>query len=209
MRYFWAPLVLLIMATGPVLGQKKGPPVGDPEPVVVRAELIQLSDEGAARLESQSRVPSGFWDRPERGRVLQSLELMLVTQQDGLLVFGHKSPIIYYDARATQFQVQYVDTGVKLDVKVEAEGEGTYKLEARAEFSRIERMRTFGAAPAQATYPQVQVIIPNTSLSQVRPGESYIVSRTDETAARGWLQSQGLSGGADRLVVVVTLLQPR
>ncbi len=175
------------------------------EPVAVRAELIQVTDEGASRLGGASQVPEGFFERPERGRVLQSLELMTLTSKDALLVFGHKSAVIYYDHRNSQFQVQYVDTGCKLDVKVDREAGGTYVVESRSEFSRIERPRVYGTAPANASYPQVQVMVPNTTLPGVKPGQSFIVSRTDSSTARQWMQNLGITGGADRLMVVVTL----
>lgn len=206
MRKILSLIALVSLAAGAEAPPKTRPPA---EPVAVRAELVQVTDEGAARLGGENLVPEGFWDRPERGRVLQTLELMTQTFEDALLVFGHKSAVVYYDPRATQFQVQYVDTGCKLDIKVDKENAGTYLVESRSEFSRIERPRVYGTAPANASYPQVQVIIPNTNLPGVRPGESYIVCRTDAPTSRQWLDSLGITGGSERLMVVVTLRRPQ
>lgn len=209
MRKILSVMVFLSMAAG-----AQGPPTPPPdqhkaqtEPVAVRAELVQMTDEGAAKLGGDSLVPEDFFARPERGRVLQTLELMTVTPKDALLVFGHKSAIVYYDPRNSRFQIQYVDTGCKLDVKIEREPTGTYEVESRSEFSRTERARTYGVAPGLVSYPQVQVITSNTALQGVKPGQSYIVSRTDDDAARKWMESSGVTGGADRLVVLVTLIR--
>jgi len=180
------------------------------ETVVIRAELVQATDAGLDGLGGKSLVPEGYWGRAERGRVLQTLELMTVTPKDALLVFGHKSPLVYYDPRSSQFQVQYVDTGCKLDIKVSQEGGGTYYVESRAEFSQPDRQRIYGTPPGPtASYPQVQVVIPYVVLSGVRPGQSYLVTRTDDASTRKWLDTLGIKGGSDRLAVVITLERPQ
>ena len=200
MRKILMGLALLATAAGAAEPEKPPAPV---VPVAVRAQLVQLSDEAAGKLSDGARLRSGALDG---ARVLQTQEVLTVTGQDGLLFVGHKSPIIYYDPRASQFQVQYVDTGVKLDIRVMAEANEALRVECHSEYGKTEVEKTAGAS----VYPQTVVLQSFMNLTGVHYGETYVVGRMEGVAARQYLE--GLKGASpangNHLLTVLTVVQP-
>ena len=67
--------------------------------------------------------------------VLDSMQGAAKVGQFSLVHEGYKMPIAFKDPRAGMYQVQYVDLGLKIDIKVKSQDDGTLFLEARGERS--------------------------------------------------------------------------
>jgi len=70
-------------------------------------------------------------------KIMASPRIGTIAGKPGLIHIGDKFPIVYFDPRAGQFQVQYVDIGIKLDVKVDIKGDGNIEADLNPEVSTL------------------------------------------------------------------------
>jgi hypothetical protein len=168
-------------------------------------EFFQLSDEQAGRLQSRGRVARGASEL-DGARSLQACELMVLPNVEAAFFLGRKSPIFYYDARASQFQVNYVDTGCKLDVRCKPLPGNKFSVDVRTEMAATDKVRLAGT-PATAAYPQNVNFNTTTTLPDLQPGESALIGRWRGQSAAEFLQRTGVpaQSSADNVVTVITL----
>lgn len=50
-------------------------------------------------------------------KILANPKIATMNNQDATILVGERIPLVYYDPRAGLYQAQYIDTGIKLDVK--------------------------------------------------------------------------------------------
>ena len=212
MKSIWAPCVLL--ALGVLAGPTRAAevPTYRSLPIVVRVDLLQMSDATAQNLAGQSRLPRDLLAGGAGVRVLHSSELLQLSGVSCRFSIGEKYPIVYYEPKATQFQIQYVDVGMKLDVRCEAT-EGDFLIDANPEMSAIVATHTVGNPPS-ASYPETVMFRVVNQVPHVRYGESVIVGRIHGPSAHRLMQSSHLPGATpttsagDNLMMVVTVSQP-
>ena len=208
MQKLWAQAMLLVALSAPAMAAETTVvETAPPEMVVVRVEMLQLSGGAASALGGKSFFPGGY--KGDRGRTLQTSELMVQTSKESLLALGRKFPITYFDPRASQFQVQYIDTGMKVDVTVTPAATGGYRVESYNEFAETEMLRT-GGTPIIAAYPQTNVFSSHTDKSGVNIGDALVLGTVDGPSAQRCLKSiAGVDGtGGDSVVMIMTLLRP-
>jgi type IV pilus assembly protein PilQ len=70
-------------------------------------------------------------------KIMASPRVGTIAGKPALIHIGDKFPIVYFDPRAGQFQVQYVDIGIKLDVKVDIKGDGNIEADLNPEVSTL------------------------------------------------------------------------
>ena len=70
-------------------------------------------------------------------KIMASPRVGTIAGKPALIHIGDKFPIVYFDPRAGQFQVQYVDIGIKLDVKVDIKGDGNIECDLNPEVSTL------------------------------------------------------------------------
>lgn len=178
------------------------------EPVCVRLDVLQVSDEAAEELQGRTRFPKGL---PLPGKVLQTADLMTLTDRSSQFTLGRKHPIVYYDPRGAVFQINYVDSGFKLDFKCKSEKPGVFLIYVYPEFSVVDSLKTAGTAPNTATYPQTSVFQAHSNeIPQVVYGESLVVGRIHGSIARTYLNSMGLPAQASgyNLMMLLTVNRP-
>lgn len=215
MKYPWAHLALVAGCTLPgLLPAQAAEPVPDPvapQGIVVRMDVIQMSDDAAQKLAGKSHIQGGLSTKGEGVKLVHSSEMMVLLGRPGMFHLGHKNPIIYYDARASQFQVQYVDTGIKCDVKVLKRGDDDFAVEVHEELSVLDTMKTLGTPPS-AAYPQTNVFNSQSLQTHVHYGESVIVGRVHGLGARQCLKAVGAASDghpmSENLLMVFTLNRP-
>ncbi|MGE0491806.1 MAG: secretin N-terminal domain-containing protein [Vulcanimicrobiota bacterium] len=100
-------------------------------------------------------------------KVLASPRVATRSGRDALIHIGDKFPIVYFDPRAGQFQVQYVDIGIKLDVKPEIKADGFVLVDLRPEVSTLVEL-------VNNQYPRTAVRTVNTSM-RVKDGDTIII----------------------------------
>jgi hypothetical protein len=166
--------------------------------VVYHLDLVQMTDEAAAQFNGKERFAKGF--QPGAGmQVVAETDLMSMTNKESLVHLGNKNPIMYYDPRASQFQVQYVDVGMKLDVKGNERGNDEFDLDVRPEISVLEKTRTASSsiAATPAAYPQTEVFTAQLYATHVHFGEAILLSRVQGPAAqRFWDSVFGQTGSS-------------
>lgn len=64
-------------------------------------------------------------------KILANPKIATMNNMDATILVGERIPLVYYDPRAGLYQAQYIDTGVKLDVKptISPDGYVTMKLQ--------------------------------------------------------------------------------
>jgi len=70
-------------------------------------------------------------------KIMASPRVGTIAGKPALIHIGDKFPIVYFDPRAGQFQVQYVDIGIKLDVKVDIKSDGNIEADLNPEVSTL------------------------------------------------------------------------
>lgn len=100
-------------------------------------------------------------------KILASPRVASVSGKPSLIHIGDKYPIVYFDPRAGQFQVQYVDIGIKLDVTSNVKPDGYVVLQVRPEVSTLLEL-------INNQFPRTAVRIIETEM-RVKDGDTVIM----------------------------------
>jgi type II secretory pathway component GspD/PulD (secretin) len=100
-------------------------------------------------------------------KILASPRVASISGKPALIHIGDKYPIVYFDPRAGQFQVQYVDIGIKLDVTSTVKSDGYVLIEVRPEVSTLLEL-------INNQYPRTAVRIIETNM-RVKDGDTIIM----------------------------------
>lgn len=133
----------------------------------------------------------------ESGSVLGSLN------QDSLSFTGGKVPIGFRDPRVDGYQVQYIDTGWKIDAKLTEFKPGVLRAECRTEHSAL-------TGDTAAGLPEQDVLLFNAE-ALLKPGQVAVVA-----AGRGRISSQYIKkilpqeqfAEGDTLMFALTVTRP-
>lgn len=142
--------------------------------------------------------------------VVQSTELLFDSSVEAQIHLGRKYPIFYYDARPGVFQVNYVDTGVKLDIRCKQEESGLYTVDSLPEFSAVQRTARDGEGQAAASFPETLLVKSRSSLPHVALGTPVLVGQARGRNAERVLGQLGLDQPvqAGEAVVLRLTLRP-
>lgn len=173
-------------------------------PVVYHFEIMEVSDQTWAKLQ---KAPGPSKAKVE-GKLLQSVDLMSVTGVECLTMLGHKNPIIYYDPRALQFQIQFVDIGFKLDVVARSAGPDAFSVTSRHEFSAAHAVRTEGDGVQKTSYPQTSVFIAEAKVPSLNYGDTVVLGRASGPSAVRQLSQLGRPTTSKNLVATLRLERP-
>lgn len=198
-----APL-LLSMQTPALAEEKSAPPSCT---IVARLDLIQVDPESDDSLPDSGEVKGNIEGLLANNRgfhLLQSSEVLQDVGRPVLLHLGRKYSLVYFDARSNQFQVQYVDTGVKLDIHTKDFSADSVRCEVTPEFSVCRTQKTHLSSPT-TNYPETDVLREQLMLNQVRLGHSQVIASYAGQSPRNWLSAAGLKSNSGRLVIVLTL----
>jgi type II secretory pathway component GspD/PulD (secretin) len=100
-------------------------------------------------------------------KVIATPRVMCQSGKDAQVLIGDKFPIVYFDPRAGQFQVQYVDIGVKMVVKPTVSADGYVTVDMAPEVSVLKSL-------INNQYPRTGVTTVKTNV-RVRDGDTIIV----------------------------------
>lgn len=192
----------LLASAAPVFAQQ--PAQAKPEspkiPVLYRLTHWEVDDKTVAELAGKVKLSS----KELKGRRLQSSELLGVSGSDTLFILGRRDPIVYYDARGSQFQIQYVDSGVKLAVAWSPEK----GLEVRPELSHIDKLRRGDGAGDGAVYPEIGVFVSENELSDVQLGDTVVLGVYTGPRVVSAIRTLDPTPKAPNLVTVLELEAP-
>jgi type II secretory pathway component GspD/PulD (secretin) len=100
-------------------------------------------------------------------KILAAPRVASLSGEESLIHIGDKYPIVYFDPRAGQFQVQYVDIGIKLDVTSTVKADGYVLIDVRPEVSTLLEL-------INNQYPRTAVRIIETKM-RVKDGDTIII----------------------------------
>ena len=100
-------------------------------------------------------------------KVLSTPRVVTVSGQEAQCLIGDRFPVVYFDPRAGQFQVQYVDIGVKLICKPTVTADGYVSMELRPSVSVLRGL-------IQGQFPQTGETSVSTKV-RVKDGDTYII----------------------------------
>jgi hypothetical protein len=172
-------------------------------PILATLNIIQVSDSQLEKLDGVQKTSSAV-----QGRVLQSLELMTVPDHPSLLMLGEKWPIVYFDHRAEQFQIQYVDIGGKLDLTCRSAGADAWNVEIRPEASAMNEIDLPGDPRDLEVYPKTTVLVAETNIVNLKFGETSVFAKITGRAARSYLEAMGLPAGNPNVLYTLRLERP-
>jgi len=142
-------------------------------PVLSPANPIQAPANVPVALGSFARSPLAitatinFLVSQNEAKILASPRVASISGKASLIHIGDKYPIVYFDPRAGQFQVQYVDIGIKLDVTSNVKADGYVLIEVRPEVSTLLEL-------INNQYPRTAVRIIETNM-RVKDGDTIIM----------------------------------
>ena len=202
MRQTWSRAILaaLILSqsaavTADEVKAAKSPAV----PVLYRLTCWEVDDKTYQDLRGKAKVDAGAL----KGRRVQEAELLTISGVESLVHVGQKEPIMYYDPRASQFQVQFVDTGFKLDVKWDGD-----RLEVRPEVSDLQSMVISDESGRVARYPKTHVQICEATFSGVKLGDTYVISAAAGAGATTQVRVLDPTPKAKNLIMTLNLEAP-
>lgn len=108
-----------------------------------------------------------FLVQQNEAKILASPRVASISGEESLIHIGDKYPIVYFDPRAGQFQVQYVDIGIKLDVLSEVKSDGYIVIDVRPEVSTLLEL-------INNQFPRTSVRIIETKM-RVKDGDTIIL----------------------------------
>jgi len=100
-------------------------------------------------------------------KVISSPRVMTQSGKESQVLIGDKFPIVYFDPRAGQFQVQYVDIGVKVVVKPIVTADGYVTIDMAPEVSTLKAL-------INNQYPQTGITTVKTNV-RCKDGDTVVV----------------------------------
>ncbi len=178
-------LVLLVGLSGLAWAEPEKKDTDRKEPIVMRLQALQVSDQVARGWDGDWRVKAA--DLGGDGvHLLQTTEVVGITGRECSVTVGRKNHVIYYDPRATQFQIQYVDVGAKLNCLCKVV-EGRVSAEVSAELSLLEKNVNDG----KTSYPQSIPLSSHTSTPAFAYGDHVLIGNVRGVEARHYLEVLG------------------
>jgi type IV pilus secretin PilQ/predicted competence protein len=166
-----APFSLSTSFTEAAVGQRvvRTPtgPVLDPLNVPGIPTNVPFSIASFARTPFLIDATINFLVTQNEAKILASPRVASISGKPSLIHIGDKYPIVYFDPRAGQFQVQYVDIGIKLDVTSHVKADGYVLIEVRPEVSTLLEL-------INNQYPRTAVRIIETNM-RVKDGDTIIM----------------------------------
>lgn len=186
-----------------------------PVQLLARLDVVALGAEAVRGLEGHARLPAGLLARMVASgqmRMLQSAEVLTVTGVDSQILIGRKNPFVYYDPKVAQFQVQYIDTGVKMWIRAKANPRGSLDLDVSTDVAPLEATRTQPDPTGVSAFPQVDVMLSRATVTGIPFGEGLILVRAHGQTASTLMTLLGVTtpppaSGRD-LAVVITVMRP-
>ncbi|MFA5508285.1 MAG: hypothetical protein WC314_13970 [Vulcanimicrobiota bacterium] len=200
MKNYLALLALLLaLAVGAHAEEADGRLTRGPS-MLATLNIVQISDSQLKKLEGVQKTNTEI-----PGKVLQSLEVMTIEGMASLVHLGEKWPIIYYDPRAEQFQIQYVDFGGKLDLTCKESGPNGWKVEIRPEISALYEIEQMGDVQRLEVYPKTTVLIAESTIQDLKFGETSVFAKITGRAAQSYLEAMGLPSDNANLLYTLRL----
>ncbi|MFN8609827.1 MAG: hypothetical protein U0931_19970 [Vulcanimicrobiota bacterium] len=171
------------------------------EPIMMRIQAVQVSDAVAEDWDRGWQLKSN--DFQEEGvHLLQTTEVVGVTGRECSSFIGRKNHIIYFDPRATQFQIQYVDVGAKLNCLCKPAGE-RINADVYTELSLLEKNVNDG----KVSFPQTIVLKSQASTPAFAYGQLVLLGNVHGAEARHYLEVLGSSSTSknDNVYFVLTV----
>jgi len=139
----------------------------DPSKTIAPPQFTQLAISEFARSPFVIASSINFLVTQGEAKVLASPRIATISDKESLIHIGDKFPIVYFDPRAGQFQVQYVDIGIKLDVKPSVKADGYIVCDIRPEVSTLVEL-------VNNQYPRTAVRTVQT-LMRVKDGDTVVI----------------------------------
>jgi len=142
-------------------------PVLDPISAITSPPIVPVAVGTFARTPLAIDATISFLVTQNEAKILASPRVASISGKPSLIHIGDKYPIVYFDPRAGQFQVQYVDIGIKLDVTSNVKADGYVLIEVRPEVSTLLEL-------INNQYPRTAVRIIETNM-RVKDGDTIIM----------------------------------
>ena len=128
---------------------------------------VPISIGSFARSPFALQASISFLVTQNEAKLLASPRVASISGKESLIHVGDKYPIVYFDPRAGQFQVQYVDIGIKMDVTATVKADDFVEVQIRPEVSTLLEL-------INNQYPRTAVRIVESTM-RVKDGDTIII----------------------------------
>lgn len=142
-------------------------PVLDPVAAIASPANVPIAIGSFARTALAIDATINFLVSQNEAKILASPRVASISGKESLIHIGDKYPIVYFDPRAGQFQVQYVDIGIKLDVTSHVKADDHVVINIRPEVSTLLEL-------INNQYPRTAVRIIETEM-RVKNGDTVVM----------------------------------
>lgn len=194
-------LLLLLGLGGLAWAEPEKKDTGKKQPIVMRLQAVQVSDAVAREWDGDWKLKAA--DLQADGvHLLQVTEMVGMTGRECSVFVGRKNPIIYYDARGTQFQVQYVDVGAKFNCLCKLVGD-RINAQVYTELSSLDKNVNDG----KVSFPQTLTLNSHADTPGFAYGDRVLVGNVRGVEARHYLEGLGAGSHAknDNVYFVLTV----
>jgi hypothetical protein len=207
-----AGLVLsLIMPLAALADEKPQPAPLDNRQIWLRISVISLTEEGSHGLGDKDVLPPESLQRLIDARMARELETFYFPARNGrntMASIGHKFPLTYFDPKASQYQIIFVDVGMKFNIKPVISPGERIDMEIKSDISTIEDYRQEIERDTVFYYPSTKNSAVDQFITGMRNGEALIISNFQGLSLENVLKSLGeketFYARGSRLIIAVT-----
>ncbi len=194
--------ILSMFSTASAFGEEKGqtsPASSDKRQVWMNASVLCLTEEGSRVIGDKSILPSDVLQNlidSKKAREIETLRFQLENNLESYFFIGNKFPITWFDSKATQYQIIFVDVGIKFIIKPEIGSDEKMSFWIKSSIASTEDYKKEIERDTVFYYPSTMNTDYNQQSPRLKNGESVIISDASGFLVEHFLKE---SGGKDAL----------
>ena len=210
-------IAVLVMVFSAAKGASaKDEPAPSPAPSDTReiwmcVNILCINEEGYRTIGDSNTISSGSLRtliESKKGRSLETLRFLVQNNQETITSIGHKFPITYFDPKASQYQIVFVDVGMRFIIRPVITPENRLNIDIKASLSTIEDYRQEIERDTAFYFPSVKTIDTNLSIPGMKNGETVIISNLQGLSLEDVLKDMGEKAAyyekGSRMIIAVT-----
>jgi len=215
-----AAVIVSTVSLSSAFGEEKSRTVSttqDNRQIWMHAAVLCLTEEGSKVIGEKSILPSDNLQNlidSKKAREIETLRFPLENNRESLFFIGNKFPITYFDPKATQYQIIFVDVGIKFIIKPDIGSDEKVSFWIKSSIASTEDYKKEIERDTVFYYPSTMNTDYNQQSPRLKNGESVIISDSSGFLVEHFLKGAGgekaLYSKGSRLIFALTPhIQPR
>jgi len=202
-------LTLLLALAAPAVAAGKGP--APERQLWMGVSILSLTEAGSASLGESATLEAGSLEellRAGKAVELETVRFATTSGGESSLLIGEKHPLVYYDEKTSNYQVVFVDLGMKLNVRPTATPGDRIDMDFSYSLSDVEDYRRVVERDTVTYFPSTRSSEIRQSVAGLKDGATVVVADLKGASVGIILENlakkRGLSTLGSRLIVAVT-----